>query len=98
MKNELMPDFFESLEDDIYDFDNTELSTGNNQTPTPEDNYLDLSRAMTKTELAERIGISTRTLRLWLKEIDAESIPGYRKRGKIIVPGVLRVLAERFCL
>lgn len=60
--------------------------------------YLDFTKPISKAELAERLGISSRTLRKWLHAIDAESIPGYRKRGKIITPGVMRVLAERFCL
>lgn len=87
---DLMPDFLD--EERGLEHNNAERKI------MPDTAYLDVNRPISKAELAERLGISGRTLREWLKAIDAESIPGYRKRGKIITPGVMRVLAERFCL
>lgn len=88
---DLMPDFLD---------DERNLRVNNNAaSPIRSDMaYLDISKPISKAELAEKLGISGRTLREWLSAIDADSIPGYRKRGKIITPGVMRVLATRFCL
>ena len=64
----------------------------------PYDVKRDPSRGKTllKSELAERLNISTRTLYKWLNEEYYEEIKllGYKKGGKILTPKVVNVFLD----
>lgn len=57
-----------------------------------------LDKSMSKSELADKLGISSRTLQRWINKIGADKIPGYRRDDKILTPGVLKILSERLCI
>ena len=56
-------------------------------------------RAMTKQQLAESAGVTTKTLMSWcepfLKELEAM---GLRPNASVLSPKTVKFLAEKFCI
>lgn len=76
------------------DFDEISRRNNNDETFQPLQR-LRTDKSMSKTELAQQLGITRRTLQRWLNKLGEETIPGYKKGGKILTPGVLKALAEK---
>lgn len=94
---DLMSDFFDSSDDcDVFSDGHCNRSKMSSDYPRYL-NSINISRSMSKTELAAQLGITRRTLQRWLNRIGEENIPGYRKGNKILTPGVLKYLSERLC-
>lgn len=60
------------------------------------DNHM---KAMSKQQLAERAGVSVRTLNSWCQIYwDDLWILGLRPRMKVLPPNIVAFLAEKFCI
>ena len=56
-------------------------------------------RAMTKSELAERAGVSVNTLNRWCKPFRQElEAMGLRPNARVLPPNVVMFLAEKYCI
>ena len=56
-------------------------------------------KAMSKQELAERAGVSTRTLNYWCRPYRRElTAMGMRPTMKVLPPHIVKWMAERFCI
>ena len=56
-------------------------------------------KAMSKQQLADCAGISVRTLMEWCKPFHEELVAmGLRPNAKVLSPGIVAFLAEKFCI
>ena len=56
-------------------------------------------KAMTKSEFADMVGISSRTLNRWIKRIDSELVTvGYDKKSHLLTPKVVEFLCLKFVI
>ena len=56
-------------------------------------------KAMSKQELADRAGVSVRTLMGWCKPFMQElQTLGLKKHAKVLNPAIVAVIAERCCI
>lgn len=56
-------------------------------------------KAMSKQELAERAGVTTKTLKAWCDEYDTTlKRMGLKPRAKVLQPHIVKFLAEKFCI
>ncbi len=54
-------------------------------------------KAMTKSEFANMVGISIRTLNRWIKRIEPECISiGYEKNAHVLTPKIVEFLCCKF--
>ena len=61
--------------------------------------YLINMKAMSKSELAGKAGISVNTLSSWMKPLlpELENL-GLRPNSRMLPPSVVKFLADRFCI
>ncbi len=56
-------------------------------------------KAMTKQQLADRVGVSVKTLSNWCCQYQDElCMMGWRPRMKVLPPNIVAYLAEKFCI
>ena len=56
-------------------------------------------KAMSKQQLADRAGVSVRTLMEWCKPFQEELVAmGLRPNAKVLPPKIVAFLAEKFCI
>ncbi len=84
-----MPDFLERNDED-----NTRHNRAKGDTNIK---HIDVSKPMSKSELASHLGVSVRTLMRWIIRLGEDKIPGYNKQSKILPPCVIQYLAEKLC-
>jgi hypothetical protein len=54
---------------------------------------------MSKQELADRAGVSVRTLMNWCEPFQEDlQILGMKKHAKVLNPGIVAFMAEKFCI
>ena len=56
-------------------------------------------KAMTKQQLADRAGVTTKTLMNWCEPFSEElAAMGLKPRAKVLPPHVVAYMAEKFCI
>lgn len=54
-------------------------------------------KAMYKNEIAERMGISRGTMRVYMKRIE-HLLPHYRRRQMLLSPDQVKIVVEHYCI
>ena len=56
-------------------------------------------KAMTKQQLADRAGVSVKTLSNWCRQYQEELwMMGFRPRMKVLPPNIVTFLSEKLCI